>query len=130
MEDLRRLSIHPEILAEVEGNTEADSYDVLAHLAFGTPIRTRSERAAAFLNREQDFIRRHLDNARRVILELLDKYRAGGIEQLEPEIFGVSPFRDWGGAVKISRWFGGVESLGSSLREMRERIYPVSEVIR
>lgn len=128
LEDLRRSSIHPELLAEVEGNTEADSYDILAHIAFGTPIRTRSERAAAFLNREQGFIQRYGKEARQVILELVDKYRAGGIEQLEPEIFGVSPFREWGGAVKISQWFGGVERLGETLKEMRERIYPISEV--
>jgi len=128
LEDLRRSGVHPEILAEVEGNAEADAYDILAHIAFGAPIRTRSERATAFLNREQDFIQRHGDDARRVILELVDKYRSGGIEQLEPEIFSVSPFQEWGGAVTISHWFGGVENLGTSLQEMRERIYPVLEV--
>lgn len=128
MEALRRSSIHPEILAEVEGNAEADPFDILAHIAFGAAVRTRSERAAAFLNREQDFIQRHSDRARQVVLELVDKYRAGGIEQLEPEIFGVSPFHEWGGAVRISSWFGGVDGLGTSLKEMRERIYPLSEV--
>lgn len=128
MADLRQQSIHPEILAEVEGCAEADSYDLLAHIAFGAPIRTRSERATAFLNREQGFIQRYGKQAQQVILELVDKYRVGGIEQLEPEIFGVSPFREWGGAVKISRWFGGVEGLGDSLKEMHERIYPASEV--
>jgi type I restriction enzyme R subunit len=93
-------------------------------LAFGAPIRTRSERAEAFRNREQAFIQRHTENARRVILELLDKYRVGGIEQLEPDIFKVSPFGEWGGVVKINPWFGGLEALGRSLQEMRERIYP------
>lgn len=129
LDELRRLSIHPEILAEAEGNPEADTYDLLAHIAFDAPIRTRSERAIAFLNREQNFLRRYGDKARQVILELIDKYRAGGVEQLEPEIFSVSPFREWGGAVKISRWFGGVEQLGNTLKEMRERIYPISEVV-
>ncbi|WP_340690621.1 EcoAI/FtnUII family type I restriction enzme subunit R [Hydrogenobacter thermophilus] len=127
MAELRKSSIHPELLAEVEGKSEADSFDILAHITFGTPIRTRSERATSFLNREQGFIQRHRDKARQVILELLDKYRAGGVEQLEPEIFNVSPFRDWGGAVKISQWFGGIEHLGNALKEMRERIYPIWE---
>jgi len=129
LEDLRRSSIHPEVLAEVLGRPEADIYDLLAHLAFGAPIRTRDERAAAFRNREQAFIHRHSDEARRVILELLEKYRVGGIEQLRPEIFGVSPFREWGGAVKISHWFGGVDKLGKALDEMQERIYPEEEVV-
>lgn len=121
--DLARSSIHPQVLAEILGQPEADTFDLLCHLAFGGSLRTRTERAEAFANREQAFIRRHAEEARKVILELLDKYRAGGIEQLEPEIFNVSPFREWGGAVKISRTFGGPDTLGRSLREMRKRIY-------
>lgn len=124
LEELRRSSIHPEVLAEVLSQSEADTFDLLCHIAFGSPIRTRSERAAAFRNREQAFILRHTEEARGVILELLDKYRVGGIEQLEPEIFSVSPFREWGGATKISRWFGGPAQLGKSLSEMRQCIYP------
>jgi len=123
LEGLRRFSIHPEVLAEVLGQTEADTFDLLCHIAFGDPIRTRSERATAFRNREQVFINAYREEARQVIFELLEKYRRGGIEQLEPEIFNVSPFREWGGATRISRWFGGVEGLGRSLTEMRQRIY-------
>jgi type I restriction enzyme R subunit len=129
LEDLARSSVHPQVLAEVLGQPDADAFDLLAHIAFGSPIRTRSERTEAFLNREQAFIRRHAEEARRVILELLDKYRVGGIEQLEPEVFGVSPFREWGGAVKISRIFGGPEALGRSLQEMRERIYAEEAIV-
>ena len=130
LEDLRRASIHPEILAEVLQRTEADTFDLLSHLAFKSAIRTRGERATAFLSREQAFLNRYREEARRVILELLDKYRAGGIEQLEPEIFSVSPFREWGGVVKIQRHFGGSDGLGTALQEMRRRIYAdVEEVL-
>lgn len=129
LEDLRRADIHPEVLAEIMERQDADAYDLLAHLAFGAPIRTRDERATAFRNREEAFIRRHGENARRVILELLDKYRVAGIEELRPEVFNVSPFREWGGAYKISNWFGGVEKLGRTLVEMQERLYPEFEVV-
>lgn len=125
--ELRRSSIHPEVLAEVLGQPEADAFDLLCHIAFGSPIRTRSERATAFRNREQTFIARHKEDARKVILELLEKYRIGGVDQLEPEIFSVSPFREWGGATKISQWFGGPDGLGQSLNEMRQRIYAEEE---
>lgn len=129
LDELRRSSIDPEVLAEVLEKPEADMFDLLSHIAFGTPIRTRSERATAFGNREQRFITRHGEDARQVILALLEKYRVGGIEELRPEVFSVSPFRDWGGAVKISRWFGGVEMLGKTLEEMQELIYPITEVM-
>jgi type I restriction enzyme R subunit len=111
------------VLAEVLGQREADAFDLLCHIAFGSPIHTKSERATAFRNREQAFIAKHGEDARKVLLELLEKYRIGGIEELEPEIFGVSPFREWGGATRISHWFGGVEQLGRSLTEVRKRIY-------
>ena len=123
LDELSQSSIHTDVLASILGQSEADGFDLLCHIAFGTPIRTRSERASAFLNREQSFLSKHTEEARRVILELLDKYRAGGIDQLEPEVFGVSPFREWGGAVRISRGFGGPDALRRSLQEMRERIY-------
>lgn len=129
LEDLRRQSIHPEVLAETMDQSEADTFDLLAHLAFGVPIRTRSERASAFRNREQAFIQAFGENARRVILELLEKYRAGGIEQLQPEVFSVSPFREWGGAFTISRWFGGTERLRSTLLTMQQKIYPEEVVV-
>jgi len=123
LEELRRSSIHPDVLAEVLGHPDADSFDILCHIAFGSPIRTRTERVTAFRNREQAFIARHREKARRVILELLEKYRVGGVEQLEPEIFSVSPFREWGGAVRVRRWFGGTRALGATLTEIRKRLY-------
>lgn len=58
-----------------------------------------------------------------MILELLEKYRVGGIEQLQPAVFSVSPFKEWGGATKISRLFGGLDALRGTLEEMQERIY-------
>jgi type I restriction enzyme R subunit len=128
LEELRRSSIHPEVLAEVLGQTEADAFDLLSSLAFGAPIYTRSERVAAFSNREQSFMQSRGDAARHVILELLEKYRVGGIDQIHPEIFRISPFREWGGAVTISRWFGGVESLGTTLTQVQRRLYPETEV--
>jgi len=121
--ELRRAEVHPEALAEALGCPDADTFDLLAHVAFGDLIRTRDERATAFRNREQGFLYRHGEEARRVILELLEKYRVGGVEELDPAVFGVSPFRDWGGAVTISRWFGDADGLRGALEEMQERIY-------
>lgn len=123
LERLRRAEVHPEALAEALGVPDADAFDLLSHVAFGDPLRTRAERAAAFRNREQGFLSQRGEEARRVILELLEKYRVGGIEQLQPAVFSVSPFKEWGGATKISRLFGGLDALRGTLEEMQERIY-------
>ena len=124
LEDLRRTSIHVEVLAEVLGQPEADQFDLLAHIAFGRPVRTRSQRARAFETREGAFLGRYHDEAREVILALLDKYRVGGVEQLaDPRVFSLSPFREMGRAVGVIRRFGGAEPLQKAVREVQRRLY-------
>ena len=77
LEELRRSDIHPEVFREILNQNEVDTYDLLPHLAFGAPIRTRSERTLAFRNREQAFLQRHSENAPQVVLAPLEKYRVG-----------------------------------------------------
>jgi len=124
LDDLRRASIHVEVLAEVLGQPEADQLDLLAHIAYGKPLHTRSERARAFETRESAFLGRYRDEAREVILALLDKYRLGGVEQLaDPRVFRLSPFREMGQAPGVIQRFGGTEQLHETLDEMQRRLY-------
>jgi type I restriction enzyme R subunit len=124
LDDLRQASIHVEVLAEVLGLPEADQFDLLAHVAYGKPLRTRSERAKAFETREGAFLDRYRDEAREVILALLDKYRIGGVEQLaDPRVFRLSPFREMGQAPGVIQRFGGTEGLQDALDEVQRRLY-------
>ena len=124
LDDLRRASVHVEVLAEVLGQPEADQFDLLAHIAFGRPVRTRSERAKAFETREGAFLNRYKDEAREVILALLDKYRVGGVEQLaDPRVFRLSPFREMGQVPGVIQRFGGAEPLQKAVREVQRRLY-------
>jgi type I restriction enzyme R subunit len=123
--DLHRASVHIDVLAEVLDQSDADQFDLLAHIAFDRPVRTRSERATAFTNREQRFINRHDPAAREVVLALLDKYRVGGVEEMsDPRVFRLSPFREMGKAVGVIRRFGGLEQLQTTVQEMEQRLYP------
>ena len=66
----------------------------------------------------------HAPAAREVILALLDKYRAWGIEEMaDPRVFQLSPFREMGQAVGVSRRFGDAQRLRASLNEMQARLY-------
>jgi type I restriction enzyme R subunit len=121
---LEAASVNVDVLGEVLVQPEADQFDLLAHIAFGRPIRSRSERAEAFVNFEQRFLHQHTPEAREVILALLDKYRLAGVHEMtRPEIFRLSPFRDMGQAPGIIRRFGGVEALRRTLHEMQQRLY-------
>jgi type I restriction enzyme R subunit len=106
------------------GQPEADQFDLLAHIAYGRPVRTRRERARAFETREGAFLDRYRDEAREVILALLDKYRIGGVEQLaDPRVFRTSPFREMGQALGVIRRFGGAELLQEAIAEVHRRLY-------
>jgi type I restriction enzyme R subunit len=122
--DLQAASVYVDVLAEVLGQSDADPYDLLAHLAFDAPIRTRRERAEAFVNRESRFLNGHAAPARDVVLALVDKYRAAGIEEIcDARVFRLPPFLDIGQAPGVVRLFGSTERLQESLREMQRRIY-------
>jgi type I restriction enzyme R subunit len=124
LKSLEAESIHVEVLGEVLDQPEADQFDLLAHIAFGRPIRTRDERADAFANREQPFLTTLDPAAREVILALLDKYRLGGVTEMSnPEIFRVSPFRQMGQAPGVIRRFGGAEQLRTAIGEVQQRLY-------
>ena len=124
LERLFQASVHPEVLAEVKGLSDADLFDLLAHLAFGAPLRSRDERAAAFRNREQRFLQRFSPEAREVLLALLEKYRVGGVEELaNAQVFRLPPFDEMGQVVGVMQRFGDVEGLRGALNEVQRRLY-------
>ena len=55
--------------------------DLLCHLAFNAPLRTRRERAERVRREKQDFFDRYGSEARSVLDELLDKYAEHGAAQ-------------------------------------------------
>ena len=122
--DLQAASVYVDVLAEVLGQSDADQYDLLAHLAFDAPIRARRERAEAFVNRENRFLSGHTLPARDVILALVDKYRSAGIDEIsDARVFRLPPFLEMGQAPGVVRRFGSTEKLQDSLQELQRRIY-------
>jgi type I restriction enzyme R subunit len=121
---LEEQSIHPEVLSDVLAQPRADQFDLLAQIAFGKRVHTRDERADGFLNRQQQFMRKYGNKAREVILDLLDKYRLAGIQEIDqPEVFRLAPFRDMGKLPGVIERFGSIEKLREAISEMQKRIY-------
>jgi type I restriction enzyme, R subunit len=124
LERLLQASVHPEVLAEVKGLSDADLFDVLAHLAFDAPLRTRDERARAFRNREQRFLQRYSPPAREVLQALLEKYQVGGVDEIaNAQVFRLPPFDGMGQVMGVTQRFGDVERLRETLGEVQRRLY-------
>jgi type I restriction enzyme, R subunit len=125
LEQLMRASVHLDVLGDVLRAPQADQFDLLAHIAYGRPVRSRTERAAAFRSREQPWLDEQTKDACDVILALLEKYELSGLREMtDPAVFRVSPFREMGEVRGVLTRFGGdAQRLRSTIDEMQRRLY-------
>ena len=113
-----------ERLAEVTKQPEADPFDLLCHVAFNTPLRTRRERADRLRKEQRDFFQRHGPEAHQILDEILEKYAEHGMAQFKiPEILKVPPISDHGNVLEITEKFGGPDRLREALAEMQSLLY-------
>jgi type I restriction enzyme, R subunit len=111
-------------LGEVAGVPDADPLDLLCHLAFNGPLRTRRDRAERLARDNVDFFDRHGPEAREILQELVDKYAEHGLEQLRlPDVLKVPPLSSHGNPSEIARVFGGPDQLREAVEELEELLY-------
>ncbi|NLH99156.1 MAG: DEAD/DEAH box helicase family protein [Chthonomonadales bacterium] len=111
-------------LAEQLRQPDADPVDLLCHLAFDAPIRTRRERASRVRLEERAFFARHSPQARELLDALLDKYIEAGTTQFAvPEVLKVPPLLAYGNTGEIARMFGGVDNLRGAVLELQSLLY-------
>lgn len=128
LDELEDAGISVEMLEEKFG-AENDPFDLLCHVAYGTRVLTRAERAEKARRdlKLRDVYTRYSEKARKVIETLLDKYALGGIDSLEdPGIFNVPPFPDIGSVVEIYRSLGGRDGYERLIREVEASIYDIA----
>lgn len=116
--------IDPKTLAEATGHPEADPFDLLCHVAFNAPLRTRKERADKVKKKRPDFFAEYGPEARAILEALLDKYSEYGPQQLViPDALQVAPVSSYGNLIEISRLFGGAPKLRSAVENLQTLIY-------
>lgn len=111
-------------LAEATKQPEADPFDLLCHLAFNAPLRTRRERAQRFRETRKDFFEEFGTEAQQILEELLDKYAQFGDAQfLLPDVLQVPPISAHGQVADIVRLFGGPDQLRIAVIELQTYLY-------
>jgi type I restriction enzyme R subunit len=111
-------------LAEAAQQPEADPFDLLCHLAFNAPLRTRRERAQRLRETRKDFFDRFGPEARQILEELLEKYAEHGDAQFVlPDVLHVPPLSAHGTVPDIVKLFGGAEQLRSAVTELQAQLY-------
>jgi type I restriction enzyme, R subunit len=113
-----------EELAEVSKQPDADPFDLLCHVAYSAPIRTRRERASTARTNGRAFFERFTNGARQVLEELLQKYVEFGAAQFQiPDILKVPPISQHGNVVEIAGLFGGPDQLRQAVGELQQLLY-------
>ena len=111
-------------LAEAAEQPDADPFDLLCHLAFNAPLRTRRERAQQLRARQPDVFTRHGPEGRAILEELLEKYAVHGeAEFVLPDVLKVPPISNHGQVADIILLFGGPEQLRAAVTELQEQLY-------
>lgn len=114
--------VHLDILREILQRPDADSFDLLAHVGFGADLHSCEERANALFNLHKEFFESFNDEARAVLLGLVEKYRYGGIEEADnPAVFGLSPFNS--DVRRVAHAFGGIRELRDAIDGLVARLY-------
>jgi len=111
-------------LASATNEPDADPFDLLCHVAFNAPLRTRRERAERLRKDKQNFFDRYSPEARQILNELLDKYIDHGVAQFKlPDILNLPPISEHGNVIEIAASFDGPERLKAAVAELQELLY-------
>jgi len=124
IEALEERGISFDELAESAKQPDADPFDLLCHIAYNAPLRTRRERAEMLKREKQDFFEEYAPQAREVLAEILEKYIEYGTAQFQiPEILKVPPISHRGTVVEIAALFGGAPKLRTAVQKMQTLLY-------
>jgi type I restriction enzyme R subunit len=111
-------------VAEEARQPDADPLDLLCHIGFNAPLRTRRERAKQLRSEHKDFFEQYGPEARAILDELLEKYAEHGAAQFVlPDVLQVPPINRHGNVIQISSLFGGPERLRQAVDELQTRLY-------
>ncbi len=115
------------ILAEQTGQPDADPFDLLCHVAFNAPLRSRRERAQRVKSERKDYFAKFSSEARQILDELLEKYAEHGYAQFVlPDVLKVPPISTHGQPAEIIRLFGGAEQLRQAVNDLQGLLYDQS----
>ena len=124
VERLADNGVDPDTLAESVGKPEADPFDLLCHLAYNAPLRSRRERAERLKREESDFFERFEPEARQVLDALVEKYAEHGSTQFKlPDVLEVPPLSEWGNVIEIASRFGGSRRLRGAVGKLQRLLY-------
>jgi type I restriction enzyme R subunit len=111
-------------LANQARQPDADPFDLVCHLAYNAPLRTRRERADRLRKDRGEFFEKFSPQARVILEDLLTKYTDHGVAQFDiPDALKVPPISEHGNVTEIINFFGGADLLRDAVAELQLELY-------
>lgn len=126
LRELTERGISFEELTASSEQPDADPFDLLCHLAWNAPLRTRRQRAETAKRLTPDLFAQYGDTARDILSLLLDRYIERGILQFNAlsELMKVQPFDRYGNPSEIAtRYFGGLHGMKTAIAKLQMALY-------
>jgi type I restriction enzyme R subunit len=124
IESLNQRGIDFEHLAEASGQKDADPFDLLCHIAYNAPLRTRRERATRLQSERKDFFEQYSPQAKEILNELLEKYAEHGTSEFTlPDCLQIPPINRHGNVIEIAAMFGGEDKLRNAVKQLQSLLY-------
>lgn len=121
---LKQSGISMEDLSEATQLDDADSFDILVHLAFNKPLKTRKQRVEDLKRKHKSFFEQFEGKANEIIEIIVHKYSEFGIQEVSPKILETPELEYYGKPVEIAEGiFGGIDKFQKVLVDLQELIY-------
>lgn len=122
IEQLEKHGIILENLSQVVGKDYSD-FDLICHIAYDQPPLTRKERADNV--KKRNYFTKYGEQARVVLVALLDKYADEGVKSIEnAKVLKLDPFRNMGTPVEIiNRIFGGKDKYEAAIQDLENQLF-------
>jgi type I restriction enzyme R subunit len=122
--DLAEHGIDLHELVRLTGLADADTFDVLAHVAYRLAPETRSERARRVRDGSAGELGQYAAPAREVLEALLARYAEHGVDDVaDPQVLQLPPLRDLGSPSDIARRFGGPGEMHAAVDALQTWLY-------
>ena len=121
IKELEKEGVFFEALADEVGK-DFGAFDLICHVAYDKPPLTRKERANNV--KKRNVFEKYGEQARKVLLALLDKYEDQGIEHIEgTQILTINPLDKLGTPVELVKAFGGKKKFENAVLELENELY-------
>ncbi|MEA1988776.1 MAG: type I restriction-modification enzyme R subunit C-terminal domain-containing protein, partial [Pseudomonadota bacterium] len=108
---------------EDDVSRDMDPFDLICHVAFDQPPRTRKERAENV--KKRNYFTKYSEAAQQVLNALLDKYADQGVSEIESiQVLKVTPFDQMGQPKEIvKKAFGNKQAYEQAISELEALLY-------